>query len=76
METFLISPWETIENDRWLPRVVTIKFAENPGASTDAAIDPPLALPERLPLMFRLVSLHVPEIAPRSLTTPLLRSNR
>ncbi len=41
-----------------------------------AEMDPLLARPERLPLMPRLVSLHVPEIAPRSLTTLLFKSNR
>jgi hypothetical protein len=51
-------------------------LAENPGASTTAEMDPLLARPERLPLMPRLASLHVPEIPPPSLAISLFKSNR
>jgi hypothetical protein len=71
-----ISPFELIETDCLLPRVVTRMLAAKPAASTKTSIRPSPARPRRSPLMLRLASLQVPVTFPDcELVTSLLRSN-
>ena len=75
IETPLISPLELICTVCLLPLVRNVRLAENPTASTNTSILPPPAVPCRLPVTLRLVSLQLPEIRSPSLVTSLLRSN-
>src|ERR1700692_1622151 len=64
-----------IETDWWLPRVATDRLAVNPAALATTSKLPLAPRPWRVPVMPRLLSLHVPESTPRSETTLPLRSN-
>ena len=75
MLTPLISPLELIETVCLLPVVVSVRLAANPEASTNTSIWPPPAVPCRLPKIFRLLSLQLPEMRSPLLVTSLLRSN-
>jgi hypothetical protein len=75
IETLRISPSDTIDTDCLLPVVVSVRFAENPGASTTTAILPAYARPCTVPLTPRDASLHEPDTLPPSLTTALLSSS-
>src|SRR5260370_36108283 len=73
--TPLISPLELICTVCLLPLVRSVRLAANPEASTNTSIWPPPAVPCRLPKIFRLASLQLPEIRSPWLVTSLLRSN-
>jgi len=64
-----------ITTDCLVPRVVRVMLAENPGALATTWKTPPPERPSRLPLMLRLVSLHVPETAEPWAMTLLVRLN-
>ena len=57
-----ISPLESICTFCLLPLVRKFRFAANPEASTNTSIWPPPAVPCRLPKIFRLFSLQLPEM--------------
>ena len=75
MLTPLISPLELICTVCLLPRVVSVRLAAKPAASTKTSIWPPPAVPCRLPKILRLRSLQLPEMRSPLLVTSLLRSN-
>ena len=62
MVTPLISPLELIITVCLLPLVRSVRLAANALASTKTSIWPPPAVPCRVPKMFRLASLQLPEI--------------
>src|SRR5260370_42116379 len=65
-----------MRTDCLLPRVVSERFAVNPGAVAITWKLPPLARPSRFPLIFRLLSLQAPESAPPRALTLLARLTR
>ena len=73
IETSRISPLELICTVCLLPLVRSVRLAEKPAASTNTSIWPPPAVPCRLPTMFRLASLQLPEMRLPWLVTLLLR---
>ena len=75
MMTPRMSPLELICTVCLLPVVRNVRLAENPAASTNTSIWPPPAVPCRLPKIFRLVSLQLPEMRSPWLVTSLVRSN-
>ena len=75
MLTPLISPLELICTVCLLPVVRSVRLAANPDASTNTSIWPPPAVPCRLPKIFRLLSLQLPEMRSPLLVTSLLKSN-
>src|SRR5665213_3882783 len=75
MLTPRISPLELICTVCLLPLVRKVRLAANPEASTNTSIWPPPAVPCRLPKIFRLASLQLPEIRSPWLVTLLLRMN-
>ena len=70
-----ISPLESICTICLLPLVFKFRLAANPEASTNTSIWPPPAVPCRLPKIFRLFSLQLPEMRSPWLVTSLERSN-
>src|SRR5665647_348185 len=75
MFTPLISPFELICTVCLLPLVRSVRLAAKPDASTNTSIWPPPAVPCRLPKIFRLASLQLPEMRSPWLVTSLLKSN-
>src|SRR5881394_2157945 len=75
MVTPLISPLELICTVCLLPLVRSVRFAAKPEASTNTSILPPPAVPWRLPKIFRLASLQLPEMRSPWLVTSLLKQN-
>jgi hypothetical protein len=66
---------DLITTDCRLPRVVREMLAVKPGALAMTWKLPLLPCPSMLPLTPRLLSLQVPDSAPRSAMTLVLRSN-
>ena len=73
------SGWATevgyIAGDRTTEHLLRADLAAKPEASTNTSIWPPPAVPCRLPKIFRLLSLQLPEMRSPLLVTSLLRSN-
>ena len=75
MVTPRISPLELISTTCLVPLVRMARVAAKPAASTKTSIEPPPAVPWRLPLTLRLVSLQSPIIRSPWVVTSLVRSN-
>ena len=64
-----------LADEHVLPLVRNVRLAVNPTVSTDTVIRPRPAVPCRLPVMFRLASLQLPDTRSPWLVTSLLRLN-